>query len=59
MVATLGGTFLLELSNYLIFTLYPECLQCSNLTARDGLVVTSGGALVSTGGIPVRPQHAI
>jgi len=45
--------------NYFIFTLYPECRDCSNLTARDGLVAASGGALVRTGGMPVRPQHAI
>ena len=44
---------------YLIFTLYPICLQCSSLTAREGLVDASGGALVITGGIPVRPQQAI
>ena len=53
-------TLLLKvINNYFIFTLYPECRHCSNLTDRDGLVDASGGELVRTGGMPVRPQHAI
>lgn len=46
-------------SKVALLTLYPECRQCSSLTAKEGLLSVGVGVLRATEGMPVRPQQAM